>query len=253
MTRLLLGKTAVVTGASRGIGRAAALALAREGANVVAAARSKAELDALVKEIRALKTGAKGLAVSADLTKEKPVERLAAKALEMFGKVDILVNNAGVGKNGTVATLTTADYDWMMNTNMRATWLCTKAFFPAMLERKDGAVIFIGSVAGTMGLPGECLYNASKFAQMGFAQSLDYEAHPNNVKVSVIAPGGVHTHFGFDSGWRTPADPKLNEYLDADDVAEAVVFAVTQPAKGRIFLIGMRPMREALTPGAAKK
>lgn len=252
MAGQLSGKTAVVTGASRGIGRAAALALAREGAHVVVTARSKPELDTLVKAIKALKTGAQGLAVPADLTKEKPVDKLAAKAIETFGQVDILVNNVGVGKYGTVATLTTADYDWMMNTNMRATWLCTKAFFPAMIARKDGAVVFVGSVAGTMGLPGECLYNASKFAQMGFAQSIDYEAHQNNVKVSVIAPGGVHTHFGFESGWRDPNDPKLHDFLDSEDVAEAVVYAVTQPAKGRIFLIAMRPMREALTPGAAK-
>jgi 3-oxoacyl-[acyl-carrier protein] reductase len=253
MAGKLTGKVAVISGASRGIGRAAALALAKEGAHVVVTARTKADLETLVKEVKALKTGAKGLAVAADLRKAKEVDKLKAKALAAFGQVDILVNNAGVGKNGTVATLTTEDYDWMMDTNMRSTWLCTKAFFPAMIERKDGAVIFIGSVAGLVGIPGESLYNASKFAQMGFAQAIDYEAHANNVKVSMIAPGGVHTHFGFDSGWRDPADPKLEEYLDSEDVAEAVVFAVTQPAKGRIFLIGMRPMREALTPGAAKK
>lgn len=253
MTGKLTGKVALITGASRGIGRAAALALAKEGAQVVVTARTKADLDTLVKEVKALKTGAKALAVPADLRKEKDVDKLKAKALATFGQVDILLNNAGVGKAGTIATLTTEDYDWMMDTNMRSTWLCTKAFFPAMVERQDGAVIFIGSVAGLMGIPGEALYNASKFAQMGFAQALDYEAHQHNVRVSMIAPGGVHTHFGFDSGWRDPHDAKLKEFLDSEDVADAVVFAATQPPKGRIFMIGMRPMREALTPGAGKK
>jgi 3-oxoacyl-[acyl-carrier protein] reductase len=253
MAGKLSGKVAVISGASRGIGQAAALALAGEGAHVVVTARTKADLDNVVKAVKALKTGAEALAVPADLRKEKDVEKLRTKALATFGQVDILVNNAGVGKAGSIATLTTEDYDWMMDTNMRSTWLCTKAFFPAMVERKDGAVIFIGSVAGLMGIPGEALYNTSKFAQMGFAQALDYEAHANNVRVSMIAPGGVHTHFGFDSGWRDPNDTKLQEFLDPESVAEAVVFAATQPAKGRIFMIGMRPMREALTPGAAKK
>ena len=150
MTGKLTGKVALITGASRGIGRAAALALAKEGAQVVVTARTKADLDTLVKEVKALKTGAKALAVPADLRKEKDVDKLKAKALATFGQVDILVNNAGVGKAGTIATLTTEDYDWMMDTNMRSTWLCTKAFFPAMVERQDGAVIFIGSVAGLM-------------------------------------------------------------------------------------------------------
>ncbi len=249
MSGRLEGKTAVVTGAGKGIGRASALALGREGANVVITSRTKADLDALAVEIEALGTGARALVVPADVSLEVDVDRLAKAAFDTFGVVDILVSNAGTGKNGTVSSLTTADFDLIMNTNMRSTWLVTKAFFPPMIERKSGSVIFVSSVAGLNGLPNEPIYCSTKFAQMGFAQSIDYEAYPNNVKVSVIAPGGTNTHYGFDTGTRTPGDPVLDTYHDAEDVADAVVFAATQPPKSRVFMVWMRPMNEALGMG----
>ncbi|MBA3868276.1 MAG: SDR family oxidoreductase [Anaerolineae bacterium] len=249
MSGRLTGKTALVTGAGKGIGRATAVALAREGANVVITSRTKSDLDTLALEIEALGNGARALAVRADVSLEADVDRLAKAAFNAFGVVDILVNNAGTGKNGTVTTLTTADYDHIMNTNMRSTWLCTKAFFPPMIARKSGSVIFVSSVAGINGLPNEPIYCSTKFAQIGFAQSIDYEAYPNNVKVSVIAPGGTNTYFGFDSGTRTPGDPVLDTYHDSEDVADAVVFAATQPPKSRVFMVWMRPMSEALGMG----
>ncbi|MHB1296289.1 MAG: SDR family oxidoreductase [Anaerolineae bacterium] len=250
MAGRLAGKVAVVTGAGKGIGRASALALAREGAHVVVASRTRADLESLAAEVEALDSGARALVVPADVSKEEDVERLAQEAFAAFGQVDILVNNAGVGKNGGITTLTTADYDWMMNTNMRSSWLCTKAFMPPMLARKDGAIIFVGSVAGMAGLPNELIYCSTKFAQMGFAQALDYEAYPNNVKVSVIAPGGANTHYGFYNGTRTPGDPMLEGFHEPEDVGEAVVFAATQPPKSRVFLVWMRPMNESLGAGS---
>jgi NADP-dependent 3-hydroxy acid dehydrogenase YdfG len=258
MAGRLEGKTAVITGASRGIGRACAIALAKEGANVVITARTAADLQELAQEVAAL--GVKALAVAADVSQQADVDRLSKEAHDAFGKVDILVNNAGVGKNGTVSTLDIDDYDWIMNTNMRSTFLCVKAFMPPMLERRDGSIIIVGSVAGTMGLPNEPIYCASKHAQKGFAESIDYEARPYNVKVSYIAPGGTNTHYGFYNGTRTPGDPILDGFLESEDVADAVVFAATQPAKSRVFFVGMRPMNEGLGtgsgvdfPGAAKK
>jgi 3-oxoacyl-[acyl-carrier protein] reductase len=244
----LKGKVAVVTGAGKGIGRASALALAREGADVVLTARTESDLRELAQEIEAL--GARALVVPADISQEQDVERLKTEAHRAFGKVDILVNNAGVGKNGTVATLTIEDFDWIMNTNFRGTFLCTKAFMSEMLERKDGNIIFVGSVAGTMGLPNEPIYCASKHAQKGFAESIDYECRPNNVKVSYIAPGGTNTNYGFYNGTRTPGDPMLDGFLTSEDVAEAVVFAATQGPKSRVFFIGMRPMNEGLGTGS---
>ena len=249
MARRLTGKAAVVTGAGKGIGRASALALSREGADVVITSRTKSDLDSLAAQISALGTGARALVVTADVSKENDVEHLAKAAFQEFAQVDILVNNVGIVKTGTISTLTTADYDWIMNTNMRSTWLCTKAFMPSMLKRKTGAVIFINSVAGMYGGRGESLYAATKFAQMGFAQSMDYEAYPNNVRVAVIAPGATNTNIGFDTGVRTPGDPALLGFHEPEDVADAVVFAVTQPPKTRAFLIYMRPMTESLGAG----
>ena len=243
MGDLLRGKVAVVTGASRGIGEATALTLAQAGADVVVTARTGDELAALAGRLERMDVAA--LPVAADLTREEDVERLRVAAQERFGRVDVLVNNAGVGKYGPLASLSAADYDWMMNTNMRSSFLCTAAFLPGMLERRHGWVVFVSSVAGLKGLPNESVYCATKFAQMGFAQALDYETREQGVKVSVVAPGGVGTHFAFGTG-RTPGDPSLEAMMDAKDVAEAVLFAVTQPPKVRVFLIGMRPMGEPL-------
>ncbi len=106
-------------------------------------------------------------------------------------------------------------------------------------------MVFVASVAGLKGLPHETVYCATKFAQVGFAQALDYETREQGVKVSVIAPGGVHTHFAIGTG-RTEDDPRFAGMMAAQDVAEAVLFAVTQPEKVRAFLIGLRPMGEPL-------
>lgn len=239
----LEGQIAVVTGASAGIGRETALALAREGADVVLVARRTDRLAEVVGDIETL--GRSALAVTADVSTEDGVEDLFTASTAHFGQVDILVNNVGVAAYGPLTEMTAEDYDWMMNTNMRSTFLCTKAFLPAMLERGSGQICFLNSVAGMRGFPNEAVYNASKFAQMGFAQALDHETREHGVKVSVVAPGGVHTEFAIGTG-RTEGDPTLERFLDPEDVAGAVVFALTQPAKARTFLIGMRPMSEPL-------
>jgi 3-oxoacyl-[acyl-carrier protein] reductase len=236
-------KIALVTGASRGIGRSTALALAREGAHVVISARAEDELSTLSQEIADMRR--ESLVVPSDVSRTEDVERLYRSAHDKFGRVDILVNNAGVGKFGPLPSISAEEYDWMMNTNMRSTFLCTHAFLPEMLERQEGWIVFVGSVAGLKGLPHETVYCATKHAQYGFATALDHECRDRNVKVSYIAPGGVDTYFAFGTG-RTQGDPTLSEFLSPEDVADAVVFAVTQPPKSRVFLIGMRPMRETL-------
>lgn len=231
------GKRAVVTGASSGIGAAVARTLAAEGAGVVVTARRAERLERLAEEIG-------GMAVSADLTRPEDVDRLRGAALA-GGPIDILVNNAGVGKYGPLDTYDVDDWDWMMDTNAKSSFLCTRAFLPDMLERRTGFVVFVASVAGLKGLPGESLYCASKFAQVGFAQALDHETRERGVKVSVVAPGGVHTEFALGTG-RTAGDPSLERMLDPEAVAQAVRFCVTQPQKSRVFLVGMRPMSEEL-------
>lgn len=234
---------ALVTGASRGIGRASALALAREGAHVVVAARTASELETLAGEIHAL--GREALAVACDVSRAEDVNRLFEEATSRFGRVDLLINNAGAGKYGPVDALTPEDYDWMMDTNMRSSFLCTRKALPGMKERRDGHIVFVGSVSGLKGTPNQAVYSATKHAQHGFATALDAECREYHVKVSYLAPGGTATHFAFGMG-RTQGDPKLEQYLDPEDVADAVVFAVTQPPKARAFLIGIRPLRESL-------
>ena len=237
------GQVALVTGASSGIGRAVARTLAAGGASVVLAARRAERLAELADELTG--AGALALAVPTDVTDQDEVDRLHDAAIDRFGRIDILVNNVGVGSYGPLGTMTVEDYDWMMRANMRSSFLCTHRFLPAMLERGSGQICFIGSVAGLKGLPGESLYCASKFAQMGFAQALDYETREQGVKVSVVAPGGVNTEFAIGTG-RVEGDPTLDQMLDPEDVAAAVRFALTQPENCRTFLIGLRPMSEPL-------
>lgn len=241
LTENLKGKVALVTGASRGIGRASALALAKVGVHVAVTARTRDELDSLVREIEA--HGVKGLAVTADAASAEDVQALRSTVLNAFPQVDILVNNAGVAKYGTLLEHTVEDYDWMMNTNMRSTFLFTHAFLPGMLERRSGNIIIVSSQAGLNGFPTETVYCATKHAQVGFAHALDHEVREHNIKVSLICPGGVNTTFAFGTG-RVPGQPNLAGMLDAEDVAEAVVFAAAQSPKSRILLVGMRPMNE---------
>lgn len=241
------GQNAVITGASRGIGRAAALALAREGVNVAVTARSADQLLDLVKECRDL--GVKAEAFPAEATEAASVASARDQILAGFGHIEILVNNAGVGRYGPLGEHTVEDYDWMMNTNMRSTFLFTHAFVPGMIERKSGCVIVVSSQAGVNGFPNEAVYCATKHAQVGFACALDGELRPHNIKVSIIAPGGVRTTFAFGTG-RTEDMPALEYMLEADDVADAIVFAAKQPPKSRLLMIGMRPMSEKLYGGA---
>lgn len=237
------GKVAMITGSSRGIGRAIALALAKGGADVVLTARDHARLGAVAAEVETL--GRKAIFVPGDLRREEDVLRLRDEALKAFGTVDIVVNNAGVGKYGSITEFTPDDYDWIMDTNMRASFLVTQAFLPTLLAKRSGDLVFVASVAGLKGLPGEAVYCASKFAQVGFAEALDHELREKGIRVSVVAPGGVKTEFAFGTG-RTPGDPRLETFLRPEDVAEAVVFALSQPPHARVFLVGMRPMAEPL-------
>lgn len=237
------GKVAVITGANRGIGRAVALALAKRGADLVLAARDQERLLAVAREVEGL--GRRALVVAGDLRREEAVENLRQAALRTFGTVDIVVNNAGVGKYGPLLDFTPADYDWIMDTNMRTSFLVTQAFLPTLLEKGSGDLVFVASVAGLKGLPQEAVYCASKFAQVGFAQALDHELREKGIRVSVVAPGGVKTEFAFGTG-RVPGDPRLERFLRPEEVAEAVVFALAQPPHARVFLIGMRPMAEPL-------
>ncbi len=239
----LQGKTALVTGASAGIGYAVALSLAAEGANVVVTARRQDRLDALV--AAAVARGGQGVAVVGDAREESTAQAATAAALNTFGGLDILINNAGVGNYKNLVDTSAEDYDDMMDSNVRSTFLFSRHAVPHMIERKSGLVLMISSMAGIYGFPGEAVYCATKFAQVGLAQALDKELRPHGVKVGVICPGSVKTEFALGRG-RTEDGVAASDMLEAEDVADAVLLACTQPAGSRIIEIQMRTMAEPL-------
>jgi NADP-dependent 3-hydroxy acid dehydrogenase YdfG len=197
----LTGKVAIVTGASAGIGRASALALAAEGAKVVITARRQDRLEALAAEINAMNTRA--YIVAGDANDEATAKRCVETALNEAGRIDILLNNTGMGNYKNLVDTTLEEYDQLMDTNMRTTFIFTRQVVPQMLLQQQGTILMISSMAGLYGFANQAVYCATKFAQVGFAQSLDKELRPSSIKVGVICPGGVKTEFLSD-----PAAPK---------------------------------------------
>jgi NADP-dependent 3-hydroxy acid dehydrogenase YdfG len=244
MGQRLSGSVCVITGASAGIGKACALALAKEGASLVLTARRKQRLDELVEAIQS--AGGRAVEVVGDVREEETARRAVLTAKEQFGAVHILINNAGMGNYKQLIDTSAEEYDEMMNTNVRSTFLLTRHTVPLMIEQRSGTILMIASMAGIYGFAGEAVYCATKFAQVGFAQALDKELHPHGIKVGVICPGGVKTEFALGKG-RTEESVAQSGMLDPEDVAAAVLLACTQPAHSRIIEIQMRPMAEPLT------
>lgn len=236
-------RVVIVTGASAGIGQAIARRFLAEGAHLVVVARRRERLDALA--ALAKQHGRQCVVVTGDVREEATAQRTIQTALDTFKQIDILVNNAGVGVYGDLVKTSADDFDTMMDTNMRSTFLFSRHAVPPMIQRGSGAIITIASMAGVMGFAGEAAYCASKFAQVGFTQALDRELRPRGVKVGVICPGGVKTEFAIGTG-RTAEGVAASEMLDADDVASAALLMATQPAGARIVEIRMRPMVEPL-------
>src|SRR5579884_1704896 len=185
----LAGQVALITGASSGIGLAIARSFLNEGADLVIVARRLERLQALADE--AQKSGRKCEVVVGDVREEETAKRAVSTAVQQLGKLDILVNNAGIARYGDLLTMSIDDYDVMMNTNMRSTFLFTRHAVPFLLERGEGTIITISSMAGVTGFAGEAVYCATKFAEVGFTQALDRELRPRGIKVGVVCPGGV--------------------------------------------------------------
>lgn len=244
MSQKLVGSVCVITGASAGIGKACALALANEGANLVLTARREHRLDALLESIQA--SGSRAVAVVGDAREEETAIRAINVAKEQFGAVNILINNVGVGNYKPLTDTSAQDYDEMMDSNVRSTFLFTRHAVPLMVEQKSGIILMISSMAGIYGFAGEAVYCATKFAQVGFAQALDKELRPHGIKVGVICPGGVKTEFALGKG-RTEESVAASGMLDPEDVAAAVLLACTQSSRSRIIEIQMRTMDEPLT------
>jgi len=213
----LAGQVAVVTGAGRGIGRAVAATLAREGAAVALAARSTAELEAVAREIE--RAGGRALTMPTDVRHEGAVEALARRVLGEWQRVDVLVNAAGVATFAPVTDSKLDDWDQMLSVNLRGAVLCCRAILPAMTARHRGTIINVGSVVTSRSLTGSAAYTASKYGLLGFSRVLAEEMRPHGVRVGVLSAGATAT-----SLWDAmPAAPARERMLRADQVAEAAL------------------------------
>lgn len=194
----LEGKVAIVTGASRGIGRAIALALAREGADVVVAARTEEETGPLpgtihktTEEIHAL--GRRSLAIRTDVTKEEQVAEMVSRTLEQFGRIDILVNNAGINVPDRVLDIPVKRWDLIIAVNLRGIFLCTKAVLPIMVERRSGSIINLSSILGSRDISGGVAYGVTKAAIERFTYGLAEEVREYNIAVNALCPSYTDT------------------------------------------------------------
>jgi len=213
----LAGSVAIVTGASRGIGRAVAAAFAREGVAVVLAARSGPDLDAAAQAIGA--GGARVLAVPTDVTDETAVKALVSRALAAHGRVDVLVTAAGTAAFGPLTDLETADWDRMLAVNLRGAMLCCRAVLPPMMAQRRGTIVNIGSVVTSRVLTGSAAYTASKYALLGFTRVLAEEMRPHGVRAGVLSAGATDTPL-----WDViPSPPDRERMLRPEQVAEAAL------------------------------
>jgi 3-oxoacyl-[acyl-carrier protein] reductase len=237
----LAGKTAIITGASAGIGWATALAFAEKGARVVVTARREQRLRELCDLIGA--RDGKAVYLAGDGADEATAQNCVALAVKQFGRLDILINNAGAGNYKNLVDTSVEEYDALMDSNMKSSFLFTRHAAPVMIAQKGGEILFISSVAGLQGYAGEAVYCASKFAQIGFAQALDGELRKYGIKVGTICPGGVKTEFAVGNG-RTEEGVKNSYMMEPHELADAIVFACMQPRNARILQMTVRHMGE---------
>lgn len=229
----LSNQIAVVTGAGRGIGRAIALKFAAEGADVVCVSRTAENSEKVANEVRAL--GRKAWAHAVDVADAASVNAAAEKILADCGKVDILVNNAGVTRDGLLMRMADADWDTVVNTNLKGAFLVTKAFCRAMIKARSGRIINISSVIGLIGNAGQCNYAASKAGLIGFTQSAAREFASRGITVNAIAPGFIETDMTaeLNEALRTALLKQipLGSFGNGDDIAGAALYLASPAAR----------------------
>ena len=227
---MLSDKVAVVTGASRGIGRVIAIALAGQGAKVVASARNAAALESLITEIRA--QGGEASAVVGDVALEDDANNLIGQAVSTYGRVDILVNNAGITRDGLLLRMKNDDWDAVLDTNLKGAFLCTRAAAKVMSKQRYGRIINMSSVVGEMGNAGQANYCASKAGLIGLTKSVARELARRNVTVNAVTPGFIVTDM--TENMTDKAREAMTEQIplgrlgESEDVANAVLFLASE-------------------------
>ena len=228
----LEGKVALVTGASGGIGAAVARSLHDAGASVGLLSRRGDDLGL-----------EHGLGLACDVRDRAAVSAGTDAVVERFGGLDIVVANAGVGAYGPFLELDPEQLEAMVDVNLKGTLYTAAAALPHLIAAGGGDFVALASVAGLRAFPGEAVYNASKFGQLGFTRALDHELREHGVRASCICPGGVKTDFAIGTG-REEGAPELEGLMTADEVADVVLFTVTRPRRMRILTTSFRPMTE---------
>jgi len=232
----------VVTGASSGIGAATAKLFASENYRVILAARRKERLEALAAEIG--EKGGETLVIPTDITKFDQIENLVAQTLDKFGQIDVLLNNAGLGRLNWLEKMDPQkDIEFQVQVNLIGMIQVAQAVLPHMLERKNGHIINMGSIAGLIATPTYSVYAATKYGLRGFTEALRREVSIHGVEVSGIYPGGVATEFGVKAGIKRKTKVGTPQFLKltADDVAQAVLKVVRKPNRAVIIPGLMRP------------
>ncbi|RXM48967.1 3-ketoacyl-ACP reductase [Flavobacterium sp. YO12] len=214
----LKNKNALITGAGKGIGKAIAIALAKEGVNVILVSRTQADVDQLADETNDL--GVKSLALSADVSDIKSINSAVEKALTEFKHIDILINSAGIASFGKFLDLEPAAFEKIIQVNLMGTYYATRAVIPNMIERQSGDIINISSTAGLNGNALTSAYSASKFAVLGLTDSLMQEMRKHNIRVTALTPSTVATDMAKDLNL-TDGNPE--KVMQSEDIAELVV------------------------------
>ncbi|KGR76147.1 3-ketoacyl-ACP reductase [Ureibacillus sinduriensis] len=219
MAQSLQGKVAIITGGARGIGKATAIALAKEGVNLGLIARSEAGLKELATEIEAL--GVKVTYAMADVASQEQVEVAVTLLTKELGKADILINNAGIATFGSVLDMEPEDWKAIIDVNLMGTYYVTRAVLPHMLEKETGDIINISSTSGLSGAATSSAYSASKFGVIGFTESLAQEVRRNNIRVTALTPSTVATDLAVETNLIKENDE--SKLMQPEDIAEIIV------------------------------
>ncbi len=235
--KVLAGKAALVTGASRGIGFAIARKLGLMGAKVAICARDAKKLEDAAARLH--NDGVEVLAATADVASAAEIASLVTKTEKSLGSIEILVNNAGVGYFGPVQEADEKNWDSVLDTNLKSVFLLSKAVAPGMIERRAGHIINIGSLAGKNAFKNGSIYCASKWGLMGLTECMAEDLREFGIRVSVICPGSVATEFGSPVSKKNP-----QKMLQPDDIAHAVAMLVTQAPQSFISEVLIRPTQK---------